>query len=83
MTDFQKFIKEQNDRLSGKKKNFDPQKRIEQFCGYVADLYRRIDTEWLKEELAKLRSVQYQVNRVINEREPEWQIQRQKTIEGR
>lgn len=37
----------------------------------------------LKEELAKLRSVQYQVNRVINEREPEWQIQRQKTIEGR
>ena len=37
----------------------------------------------LKDELAKLRSVQYQVNRVINEREPEWQIQRQKTIEGR
>ena len=37
----------------------------------------------LKEELAKLRSVQYQVNRVINEREPERQIQRQKTIEGR
>lgn len=37
----------------------------------------------LKEELAKLRSVQYQVNRVINECESEWQIQRQKTIEGR
>lgn len=37
----------------------------------------------LKEELVKLHSVQYQVNRVINEREPEWQIQRQKTIEGR
>ena len=37
----------------------------------------------LKEELEKLRSVQYQVNRVINEREPERQIQRQKTIEGR
>ena len=37
----------------------------------------------LKEELAKLRMVRYQVDRVINEREPEWQIQRQKTIEGR
>ena len=37
----------------------------------------------LKEELAKLRSVQYQVSRAINEREPERQIQRQKTIEGR
>ena len=37
----------------------------------------------LKEELEKLRSVQYQVSRVINEREPEWQIQRQNTIEGR
>ena len=37
----------------------------------------------LKEDLAKLRSVQYQVSRAINEREPERQIQRQKTIEGR
>ena len=52
MTDFQKFLKEQNERSNGKKKEFDPQKRIEQFCGYVADLYNYIDTEWLNEELA-------------------------------
>lgn len=37
----------------------------------------------LKEDLAKLRSVQYQISRVINEREPEQQIQHNKTIEGR
>ena len=37
----------------------------------------------LKEDLAKLRQVQYQVSRVINEREPEQQIQHNRTIEGR
>ena len=37
----------------------------------------------LKEDLTKLRSVQYQISRVINEREPEQQIQHNKTIEGR
>lgn len=37
----------------------------------------------LKEELAKLRMVRYQVDRVIGDREPNQQIQRQKTIEGR
>lgn len=52
MTDFQKFIKEQNERSNGKKNGFDPEKRIEQFRKWVADLYQLIDTEWLKEELA-------------------------------
>lgn len=38
MTDFQKFIKEQNERSVERKKEFDPQKRIEQFRECVADL---------------------------------------------
>ena len=37
----------------------------------------------LKEELAKLRIVRYQVDRVIGDREPNQQIQHHKTIEGR
>ena len=37
----------------------------------------------LKEELAKLRMVRYQVARVIGDREPNQQIQHHKTIEGR
>lgn len=37
----------------------------------------------LKRELAKLRMVRYQVDRVIGDREPNQQIQRHKTIEGR
>ena len=37
----------------------------------------------LKEELAKLRMVRYQVDRVISDREPNQQIQHHKTIEGR
>ena len=47
--------------------------------------YTRLRAQYnpLKEDLAKLRQVQYQVSRVINEREPEQQIQRNKTIEGR
>ena len=47
--------------------------------------YARLKEQYkpLKEDLAKLRQVQYQVSRVINEREPEQQIQRNKTIEGR
>jgi len=47
--------------------------------------YARLKEQYkpLKEDLAKLRQVQYQVGRVINEREPEQQIQRNKTIEGR
>lgn len=52
MTDFQKFIKEQNERSVERKKEFDPQKRIEQFRECVADLYYLVDTEWLNEELA-------------------------------
>lgn len=52
MTDFKKFLKEQNDRCNGMKKEFDPQKRIEEFCEYVAGLYHLVDTEWLNEELA-------------------------------
>ena len=47
--------------------------------------YTRLRAQYnpLKEDLAKLRQVQYQVSCVINEREPEQQIQRNKTIEGR
>lgn len=52
MTEFQKFIKEQNERSNAKKNEFDPQKRIEQFHGWVADLYHLVDAEWLNEELA-------------------------------
>ena len=37
----------------------------------------------LKEELAKLRMVRYQVDRVISDREPNQQIQHHKTNEGR
>ena len=37
----------------------------------------------LKEELAKLRMLRYQVDRVIGDREPNQQIQHHKTIEGR
>ena len=37
----------------------------------------------LKRELAKLRMVRYQVDRVIGDREPNQQIQHHKTIEGR
>lgn len=47
--------------------------------------YARLKEQYkpLKEDLTKLHQVQYQVSRVINEREPEQQIQHNKTIEGR
>ena len=60
-------------------------KAWQQECNDLKTEYAGLRAQYnpLKEELAKLRMVRYQVDRVIGDREPNQQIQHHKTIEGR
>ena len=51
MTDFKRFIEEENHKAE-QKFEFDPVKRIQWFNSQVADLYNKIDNEWLKEYIS-------------------------------
>jgi len=50
MTEFKKFVKDEND--NAKKKTFNSKKRIEEFRKLITDLYDKVDNDWLNDEIS-------------------------------